>query len=949
MHEENIKILREQLKLEMPDKMRIEKLNLLRYYLSEEEKEEEKVEYITEEDNLKYSESIKIGITIVNRIEKIILEEESMEEKARLIELMKDNYYYLARYLYNFFAIAIEFGISKEKQFLAPRTCVLNYINWELTKFYYKPSAVMTISMPQGTGKEQPLSSKILTPTGWQTMGDMKIGSKVIAADGKKAKVIGVYPKGVKDVYRVTFDDHTFVDCGLEHLWEVKTIDDRRRGRKARVVNTKQMLDNFILGKNSKTPYHNYSVRLVKPIEFESQLNKNDLKPYVLGALIGDGSLGYKSGIKFTTADKEILLRIKKELPSTDKIIKYSGDNYDYGISKKEDIRTKEGYFTSSYTQNKLKEYNMKEKRSEEKFIPKKYLYASKEERIELLRGLMDTDGSIDSRNSSCEFDTTSEQLCYDMLELIRGLGGKASYSTKIGKYKDKEGKIKECKKVYRIFFKININPFYLKRKSEKYKSPKMNYQKMIVNIEKVRQEECQCIMIDHKEHLYVTDGYTLTHNTENGKRFMSFVVGKDPDVPNMMVSYSASIAKDKFYNGVITLIEDENGNYQKIFPNLKNVYKSAETMSLDYRNDDKKKPHSEYTLYCAGFDGSITGRTRARGVLYVDDLVKNIEEAANKDVMDKKWDEFTGTLKKRMQGQCKLLIIGTVFSINDPLSRIIEYYKKKSPERIKVVKVPGLNENNESNFNYKYGLAITTEMFLEDKDLMDTVSFECLIQQNPIERLGILFNEEDMNKYEEYEDKENFVRNIAAVDVAWGGGDHLSMPICSEYNNGDCPLIDVYLSTDKKEITIPQVVGKIIEHHITHCHFEANNGGDMYAEKVEEELKKQGVTWCNITSSKVPTTKSKLDRILASAGPISGAERSEYRLLIKKRTAIRREKMYNEFLDLLFKFNQSPKMQGKQHDDVPDSLANLFQNVLGCKTERAEVHSHYSREELGI
>lgn len=586
---ENIIILRSQLKEKMPNLLRAEKLNLLRDYLGQIEEEKDKVRYNVIKDNLEYSESLRIGMFLAQEMEMLILKETELENKIKLNEIMKQQYYYLARYLYSYFAIALEFGIPKEKQFLAPRTCVLYYINWELTKFYYKDRAVMTISMPQGTGK------------------------------------------------------------------------------------------------------------------------------------------------------------------------------------------------------------------------------------------------------------------------------------------------------------------------------------------------------------------------TEAGKRFMAWAVGKNPDLPKMMVSYSANIAKDKFYNGVMTLIEDENGNYQKIFPKLQQVFKSADTMSLDYRDDGKKSIHSEYTLYCAGFDGSITGRTRAHDVLYVDDLVKNIEEAANKDVMDKKWDEFTGTLKKRMQGRCKLLLIGTIFSINDPLSRIIEYYKKSAPDRIKVIKVPGLNENNESNFNYKYGFAITTEMFLEDKDLMDTVSFECLIQQHPIERLGILFSEDEMNKYETYNDEENFVRNIAAVDVAWGGGDDLSMPICSEYKNGDCPLIDVYLSKDKKEETIPAVVNKIIEHHITHCHFEANNGGDMYAEKVQEELKKKGINWCNVTWSRVPTTKTKLDRILASAGPIRGSEKSEYRLLIKKRTEIKSHRMYNDFLDLLFKFNQSQKMQGKQHDDVPDSLANLFQNILGCKNTVGEVHSNYSREELGI
>lgn len=379
-----------------------------------------------------------------------------------------------------------------------------------------------------------------------------------------------------------------------------------------------------------------------------------------------------------------------------------------------------------------------------------------------------------------------------------------------------------------------------------------------------------------------------------------------------------------------MTLVEDENGNFQKIFPKLKNVLKSAENMSLDYRNDDKVKPHSEYTLYCCGFDGGITGRTRAHNVLYVDDLIKNIEEARNKDVLDKKWEEFTGTLKKRMQGNCKLLIIGTIFSINDPLSRIIKYYQEKDPDRIEVIRVPGLNENNETNFNYKYGFALTTEQLLEDKDLMDTVSFECLIQQHPIERLGIVFSEEELTKFLEEPDY-GLERRIAAVDVAWGGGDSLAMPICSEYDNHDVYLTDVIFSQGKKEETIPMVVNAIINYQITTCHFEANNGGDMYAEKVEEELKKKNYR-CNITWSKVPTTKSKLDRILACQGAIKGAATSDYRLLIKERKLIRNHKMYNDFIDELTKFNQSPSVQGKQHDDSCFEENTLIATEFGWK-----------------
>lgn len=923
---------------------KIQELDALRYFYKENEDERERVKYDKENNRLILSDSLKIGQRIIEYIGKNI-DKFKDTERAEAIKILQNNYYYLGRYLFSYYLVAIEFGIMPEKQFLAPRTSVLMPIAKKLEKFYYKAKAIEVIAMPQGTGKEQPLSSNILTPNGWAKMGNIKVGSEVIAADGSIAKVTGVFPKGIKDVYRVSFKDGTYVDCGLEHLWEVKTCEDRRNKKNARIVTTEQMLNNYILGKNSKTPYHNYSIRLVKPIQFKSKLNEDDIKPYILGALIGDGGLS-RNTIKFTTSDNEILQRIEKELDKEDKISKFSGNNYDYGIASKITKRDKLGHLLKCNTLLKLEEYGLMGKRSEDKFIPKKYLYANIQERIQLLQGIMDTDGWTDKRDALCEFDTTSEQLCKDVLELIRGLGGKASYSTKQGKYKNKE-KVIECQKVYRIYFTIRgINPFYLKRKAEKFSEPKFNYQKIITNIEKVRQEECQCIMIDHPEHLYVTDGYTLTHNTEIGKRFMSFCIGNAPNLPNMMVSYSASLAKDKFYNGELTLIEDENGNYQKIFPELYNVLKSAENMTLDYRNDGKHKPQSEYTLYCCGFDGGITGRTRAHNVLYIDDLIKNIEEARNKEVLDKKWEDFTGTLRKRMQGNCKMLLIGTIFSINDPTSRIIKYYKEKDPERLEVIKVPGLNENGETNFNYKYGYALTTEALLEDKDLMDTVSFECLIQQNPIERLGIVFSEEELRKFIT-EPEYGLERRIAAVDVAWGGGDSLSMPICSEYDNHDVYLTDVIFSQGKKEETIPLVVNAIINYKITACHFEANNGGDMYAEKVQEELKKRNYR-CNITYSKVPTTKSKLDRILSVQGAIKGVAESEYRLLVKERKIIRGNKMYNDFLDELTKFNQSANMQGKQHDDAPDSLASLFANVLGT-TRTGKARSRISRSDLGI
>lgn len=434
----------------------------------------------------------------------------------------------------------------------------------------------------------------------------------------------------------------------------------------------------------------------------------------------------------------------------------------------------------------------------------------------------------------------------------------------------------------------------------------------------------------------------------------MAWAIGKNPELPNMMISYSANIAKDKFFNGIDALVKDDNGNYAKIFPKLREIYRSAETMSLDYTNEEnRKRPHSEYSLYCVGFDGSITGRTRAHNILYADDLIKDIEEASNKDIMDKKWVEFTGTIKKRMQGHCKMLVVGTIFSINDPLSRLIEYYKKNAPERLIVIRIPGLNEKDESNFNYKYGFAITTEMFKEDRNLMDPVSFSCLIQQEPIEREGLLFFEEEFKKYDllDYTQGEKYARTVAACDVAWGGDDHLSMPIVDEYENGDCMLVKWLFVKGEKEVTIPKVVEYIIWYKVSYVCFEANNGGDMYADEVSRKLKEKGYKDCYVTSKKSPTNKSKLDRILSAQGFIKGVESSDYRLIIPTRDSIRNDAQMNEALNETFKFNQSTarNVRTKQHDDSVDSLSMIANNVLGMEASYGKAVSNVSREMLGI
>lgn len=825
---------------EMSMSNRLILLNILRYNLGliEDRDKVVKVKYNEQRKALEYSESVKIGIAISIAINEEIRNAKDDTTMSNLYNAMRETYYYLARYLFEYFLPAMEFGIPPQNQFIAPRTMVLNKLAVQYSKFAYREDRpVMTVSMPQGTGKEQPLSSKILTPTGWITMGDVEVGTKVISASGKPCNVTGVFPKGVKDVYRVTFDDNTYVDCGLEHLWEVTDAISNTR----QVKNLKSILTDYMK--------KGYSVRLVKPVE------------------------------NIYNTKSQRLEQLRKYM-----------DLY--------------GYIEKSYM----------------KGIRFKILFVNKDEKI---------------RNK--------------VIDLVRSLGGKAIY---VNNYLKKY--IVEIETEFNPF--TSKNPYYMIFESIKEKIQKNNgLSKMITNIEKVRQEECQCIMIDDPEHLYVTDGYTLTHNTEIGKRFLAWFIGSNPDKPCMFVSYSASIAKDKGYNGIDALVNDDYGNFKKIFPNIREIYRSAQDLVLDYTDDpNRKKPHSEYSLYCVGFDGSVTGRTRAHGILFCDDLVKDIEEASNKDIMDKKWIEFTGTLKKRMQGRCKLLLNGTIFSINDPLSRAIKYYEETAPERLIRIRIPGLNEKDESNFNYKYGYAITTEMFHEDRDLMDPVAFSCLIQQEPMERAGLLFFEKDFKKYNksDYTRHDGYVRTVAACDVAWGGEDFMSMPIIDEYENGDCFLIDWYfINKADKTITRPEIVSRLKHHGVTRACFEANNGGDEYADNVRLDLEKDGYMECYVESKKAPTNQTKLDRILARQAEIRGSEASKYRLVIPTRESIKNDRMMNDALNQVFKFNQSPakNVRKKQHEDAADSLSMIFTNVLGLNPHYGKAVSSISRDELGI
>jgi len=390
--------------------------------------------------------------------------------------------------------IAMEMEKEKAAQFLPSPWTALNNI---IGGFIYGEVAI--IGGRPGMGKEQPLSAKVLTPTGWTTMGKIKPNDNIIGSDGKTYQVINHFPQGVKSVYKVTFDDGSSTECGLEHLWEVSDRKSRKELHTKhikRVISLKQIIEEGIIIEKTRK---NFAVKYVKPVEFVS--NEITVDPWLLGIYLAEGNCN-GSCISISNPEKEIEEKLKNVLYKTD---------YLKPLSKYKD----EGWrINGQCFYSFLKENNLSTLRSHEKFIPKQYMYSSVENRIKLLQGLMDGDGYVATSNC-IEYSTTSKQLKNDVIEIVQSLGGKVSYTERMGRYK-KNDKYIETRVNYRIYISFNNDICILSTQKHlsKYKNKKQFHSKFITSIDYIGEKECKCILVNSPDNCYITDDYIVTHNS---------------------------------------------------------------------------------------------------------------------------------------------------------------------------------------------------------------------------------------------------------------------------------------------------------------------------------------------------------------------------------------------------------------------------------------------------
>ena len=822
-------------------------------------------------------------------------------ERKKMLNKYWQTFLFAAPYDFHSYLLYMEKDRPLEKQFYRPRMKVLRPIVQDLQDLADDKLDIYGLSLPPGCGKAQPLYSKVLTPTGFSTMGDMHVGSRIISGTGKECNVIGVFPQGVKDVYRVVFNDGTSTECCKEHIWHVQTRDDRRKSRygengRYRDIQLQDMMKNIRIENGKRL---NYSIDYVKPIEFANK--KLSLHPYIMGVLLGDGSLS-SGNLSITSADAEIIEKVKKLLPVGDTITHKC--RLAYRIKKIADKRDSRGFMTKTKTQQVLESYGLIGSKSENKSIPHDYMTASVDDRWELLRGLLDTDGY--SGGTYVEYTTVSKCLCDDVVSLVRSLGGRATISTKTGTYR-KNGKVIKCKLVYRIaiIFNSSATPFYLTRKNSSLHFKRRVFKKFVDHVEYVGKEKCQCIMVDDPSQLYITDDYIITHNTTLGIFYMTWLMGRSPDMPSLASAYADKLTRS-FYDGAMSFINDPEYKFAEIFPDSPLVTTNAKDETLDLARQHRFK-----TLTCRSIDGGLTGATRCESLLYADDMVSGSEEALNRDRMDTLWTKFCNDLMSRMKEHCKMLVIGTRWSVWDPLGRLERQYED-SP-RAKFVRIPAFDINGESNFEYKYGVGFSTEHFKMLKDSMDDISWRAIYQQEPIEREGVLYHEDELMYFngELPEGRPDAI--IAVCDSKNEGKDYVSSP-CG-YVYGDLVYIPHWIfNNGLSGITKPMVAKQCVDHKVARLDIEMNNGGGYYASDVNTQIHELG----GHTSMRTFfTSTNKIAKIVTESD------------FVKKHFVFldleHRNREYKEAMHNVFTFTITGK---SKHDDSVDSLAMLSQLV---------------------
>ena len=538
------------------------------------------------------------------------------------------------------------------------------------------------------------VSMPVATPHGWRPIGDIALGDLVFAEDGSLTEVIDIHDYEKSQTWNVIFSDGSSVVCDEQHLWKVRRIGTDAKNtwrlmtlneiRTQKIVGVKGNWRTGTKGitetcKEGETPwldsrgYARYQIPITEPVQYpESDL---PLDPYLLGALIGDGGLTESAGIRFTSMDEDIIERCKKSLPTGHEMISVFGSKYGYRIVKK----TRK-FGGQNQVLNFLRALGLQGKGSKDKFIPLEYKIACIEDRVALLQGLLDTDGTVGNNRSGggkVSFCSISYQLVLDVVELVQSLGGIATiHSPQYNQYSMLNGeKLRTENPSWKVGIKLpaSIVPFHVQRKAQAYK-PCTKYLpcRSIVRIEPSTPEKVRCITVSHEKHTFLTKDYIVSKNSAKSTiagLFCAWTIGmhalnKKP-LKILYISYTVDVARPK--SAAIKRIIEESKTYREIFPMVKIAkgINSNEYWSIDWKFAGiRSAGEEEFTLCCAGLKGAIT--SKRSHLCIIDDVCKSADEIKNREIRLAMEDNWNSVITPTMFEGGRAICLGTRFRHDD-------------------------------------------------------------------------------------------------------------------------------------------------------------------------------------------------------------------------------------------------------------------------------------------
>lgn len=394
------------------------------------------------------------------------------------------------------------------------------------------------------------------------------------------------------------------------------------------------------------------------------------------------------------------------------------------------------------------------------------------------------------------------------------------------------------------------------------------------------------------------------TQKTTCEKFFLSGVIGWFPTVFNLFFSHSSDITR-MFYDGVLNIVTDATEyTWGEIFPGLKTNGQNAKMQQF---NIGKYKPFPSVQCTTAGSENA--GKVRCNGYLMVDDLIGKLEEALNKNTLDKLWGVYGVDARQRKMDGCKEIHIATRWSVHDVIGRLQMIYEDNP--RCKFIAFPDIDpETGKSNFDYEYN-GFSAEFFHDQELAMDDISYRCLYKNDPIEREGLLYDEDELRRYYALPDAEPDAV-IGVCDTKSTGIDYMVMPVMYKYGDdyymADCVCDDTTdFGRQKSKLT-----DIIIDHNMQQCEFESNAGGDRLAADVAAMVQKRGGR-CSITTKATETNKE--TRIIVNSDWV------KKHVLFKDESQYKGKSDYGRFMQFLTTYSIVGK---NKFDDVPDAIANF-------------------------